>query len=295
MNITAQNLKGTIPALVTPFTLDGSAIDYESLTSLIEWHIRAGVSGVVVSGSTGEAATLSEQEYADLVNAAVKICNGKIPCIVGIGSNSTDKAAKQASLLEQLGADAILLVAPPYNKPPQDGIFAHFAKVKAASSLPIIAYNVPGRTSVNILPKTIARLAADGIIIGLKEASGSQDQLMDIYALVGDKISLLSGEDSLVHATMTCGGRGTISASANVAPEMFVEITEAALSGNFSASLKAQVRALPIVRAMFAETNPIPVKTALALRGAIKHPTVRLPLVPASAQTVELIKGALQL
>lgn len=295
MALSIANLKGTWPALVTPFSADGTRVDYESLAALIDWHARAGVSGFVVCGSTGEAGALSAREYSEVISFVVKTAAGRLPCIAGAAGASTDKTIEQALLLRDLGVDGILLAPTPYNKPPQSGIAAHFARIREASGLPIVAYNVPGRTAVNILPQTTAQLANDGIIIGLKDASGSLDQMLDTAALVGQKISILSGEDSLVHPIIASGGKGVISASANVVPETFVEITSAALSGRYDESLRAQLRVLPVVRAMFAETNPIPVKTALALRGVIKHAAVRLPLMPATGATIDAIKKALQI
>lgn len=295
MAISALTLRGTLPALVTPFSKDGSEVDFESLASLIDWHIRAGVSGLVACGSTGEAGALSPREYEDVVKFTVRAAAGRIPCIVGVSGSSTAKTVEQALVVKDLGVDGLLLAPTPYNKPPQSGIAAHFAKVREAAELPIIAYNVPGRTAVNMLPQTTAQLANDGIIVGLKDATGSLDQMLDTLALVGDKIAILSGEDSLVHTIIASGGKGVISASANVIPEMFVEITESAMKGNYERSLRAQILALPVVRAMFAETNPMPVKAALAMKGAIKYATARLPLASVTQQTLDLIKRSLQI
>ncbi|MBX7136755.1 MAG: 4-hydroxy-tetrahydrodipicolinate synthase [Oligoflexia bacterium] len=284
------SLSGTFPALVTPFTADGRAVDFDSFASLIQIHLKCGVAGVVACGSTGEAATLSDEEYRAVLEAAVAACAGQVPVIAGVNSSSTQRAAAMAREAQALGVDAVLVVAPPYNKPSQAGILAHFAAVRTGLSIPILAYNIPGRAVANILPATVAQLAREKIIVGLKDSSGSIDQFLDTRAALGTTpLAILSGEDSLVHCQMACGGQGVISASANLIPELFVEITTSALKGDWNGALKAQMRALPIVRALFTETNPVPVKAALALRGWIKHPTVRLPLLGASASTIDLL------
>lgn len=293
MSVIQHVFQGTYPAIVTPFNADGSAVDYDSLKALIDYQVRAGVQGIVVCGSTGEAATLSEDEYKNVVLSAKSMLGGRGQCIAGIGTNNTAKAQELAAFLSESKLDGILLVAPPYVKPPQRAIVEHFRAVKRCSTVPIIAYNVPGRSSVNIAAPTIAQLVQEGCIVGLKEALGSIDQVLDILAFTGDKLAMLSGEDSLVHATMASGGCGVISATANIIPEIFVELTTAALKGDWERARRAQFKALPIVRAMFMETNPIPVKTALALQGIIKYSAVRLPLVPAEAATVEKIRAVL--
>ncbi len=287
------SLLGTFTALATPFTHDGSAPDIQSLCSLIDYQIAAGVNGLVVCGSTGEAATIEDNEYREIVSAAINHIKGRVPLIAGVGGSSTARAVSLAKYLEDSGVDGILLVTPPYNKPTQDGIVQHFLAVRSAGTLPIIAYNVPGRTSVNMLPETVASLAKRGIIIGLKDASGSLAQTLDTFALTQRSISILSGEDGLIHATMAAGGTGVISVISNVWPKETLAITDAARSCHWEDSLQAQVKVLPMVRAMFCETNPIPVKTALALRGIIRHPTLRLPLVAAQPSTIERIKGLL--
>jgi len=293
-HLTQLDLAGTFPAIVTPFSADGSAIDLDSLRSLLDYQLSGGVSGFIVCGSTGEAATLSDDEYRLVIETTAAHIRGRGICVAGIGSNSTRRATEVAAWLEGVrGVDAILLVAPPYNKPPQEGIFAHFMAVHAAARLPIVAYNVPGRTGVNILPATIGRLAAAGAIIALKEASASMDQVMDLLVETEGRISILSGEDSLVHATMACGGRGVVSVAANVEPRVVSGMTRAALGGEWPRSLEAQLALLPLIRALFAETNPIPVKAELARRGLIRNATVRLPLVGASPALLERL-GALR-
>jgi 4-hydroxy-tetrahydrodipicolinate synthase len=293
MECNYQTLQGTLTAIVTPFTADSSAVDYDSFGKLLEFQIASGVSGIVVCGSTGEAATLNDDEYRKVVSFCREATRQKVLCIAGVGTNSTLRACEMATLLDGIGVDGILLVAPPYNKPSQEGIAEHFRRVKKSTRLPLIAYNIPGRSAVNILPQTLARLAEEGCIEGIKESSGSMDQVMDIAALCCKKASLLSGEDSLVTATMSCGGRGVISASANVIPSIFVELTRAALAGDFAGSLEKQFEALPVVRSMFIETNPVPAKAALKELGLIKHASVRLPLLEASGETLSKLRAIL--
>lgn len=293
MTITCADLRGTFTALVTPFSADGIQIDFSSLAQLIEFQLAAKVDGFVICGSTGEAVTLSAEEYAQVLREAVKIVGGRVPCIAGVGSSNTKSAITMAQAAEESGCDAVLVSTPPYNKPPQKGIIEHFRAIKTGVSIPLIAYNIPGRAALNILPETIVALTRQELIIGLKESAGSFDQLLDILLLLRDRIAILSGEDSLVHACMASGGHGTISASANVIPEIFVDITSAALLQKWQDSLTAQFLALPIIRALFMETNPIPVKTALMLKGVIKSNMVRLPLLPAIEGTIERLSALL--
>lgn len=286
--------RGTFTAIVTPFTKDGSEVDYTSFRNLIEYQISSGINGLVVCGSTGEAVTLSDAEYRSVIKAAVECTAGRVPLVAGVGSSSTARAVEMAKFVDSAGVEAVLLVAPPYNKPPQDGIIAHFAEVKKNISLPIIAYNVPGRASINMAPETIAALAQRGLIVGLKEANGSLMQVLDTVALVGRSIAVMSGEDALIHATIASGGCGVISVISNAWPEETLAITDNALQGNWEDALQAQLKALPLVRTAFCETNPIPIKTALALKGIIKSPALRLPLIAAQSATVMRIEGHLK-
>ncbi len=290
MECTAKTLKGTITAIVTPFSKDGSSVDYQSLEKLIESQIKSGVDGIVTCGSTGEASTLSDNEYRDVVKFTAQLIKGRILTIGAVGSNNTQRAVEQGRICEQAGQDALLVVAPAYNKPPQEGLLAHFREVRKGVKIPVVAYNIPGRTGVNMQPQTLARLAEEGTIVGLKDATGSIDQALDLAALTGDSLAVLSGEDSLVLPLMSIGGRGVISASANADVEGFLKITDSFLSGDIDAARRAQLAVLPLVRMMFSETNPIPVKAALALKGIISYPTVRLPLVAAQPKTVEGLK-----
>lgn len=292
--LSVKTLKGVWPALATPFSRDGSQLDVPSFTRLVEHVIGGGVQGVVLCGSTGEASNLSEKEYREVISRGVEAVAGRVPCIAGIGTNSTRTAVELARALEGFPLDGLMVVAPPYNKPPQRGIIDHFRAIKAATSRPLIAYNVPGRTGVNIQPATIAQLAQEGVIIGLKEASGSVDQLLDVLALVGETISVLSGEDSLVQASIAAGARGVISVAANVAPRHFSEMVAVALGNDMMTSRAQQSTLLPLCRAVFMETNPIPVKAALALLGVFANDTMRLPLVSCESSTRERLASILR-
>lgn len=284
---------GIFPALVTPFSKDLSSIDETSLKHLIEFQLNAGVDGVVACGSTGEAATLSDAEYKQVVLVARAMTTGKAYCIAGIGANDTQKAVGQIKLLEELGVDAALVVTPPYNKPPQRGIVEHFKAIKNASSVPLIAYNVPGRTGTNLLPSTVLELANLKLIVGIKESSGNIDQVADLLSLVRGKITVLTGECSQILPTYVLGGEGAISASVNVVPEKFVALRDAVKKGDWSAARDLQLGLVPLVRAVFMETNPIPAKVGVALRGIISNPHPRLPLVPAEQKTVDKMKELL--
>lgn len=294
MELTLNKLSGVFTAIVTPFTKDASKVDYESLARLVHYQIQGGVSGIVVCGSTGEAATLSEDEYFEVVKTVVAQLRGKVPCIAGVSSSSTAKAAQTAKALDSSGVDGILLVCPPYNKPPQEGLLQHFSSVKQATRLPIVAYNVPGRTAVNLLPATLAKLAKDQTVLAVKESSGSMDQILDVISEVGTRIAVLSGDDSLALSAVCSGARGVVSVASNVAPALISEMIKAALENKIQIASTLQMRLLPLMRAMFCETNPIPVKCALALKGVIDYASVRLPLVNAQAATVEKIKNLIQ-
>lgn len=296
MAITRTELCGAFPAIVTPFTKDGSAVDLRSLERLAMVQLQGGCAGIVACGSTGEAVTLNDDEYRAVITTVAGVVRtfGKGLCIAGIGTSST---ARAVALAEALGdaVDALLLVTPPYNKPTQEGIIAHFEAVRAKAKAPIVAYNVPGRTASNMLPATVTTLAERGVIIGIKESSGSIDQVTEIAAAVGDSISVLSGEDSLVLPTLALGGRGVVTVTGNVLPDKVSALVASGLGGDWELCRSIQFETLPITKAMFLETNPIPVKAALALKGMIANPTVRLPLTPASRATIERLKQVLAL
>jgi len=291
--LTPANLTGTFPAIVTPFTERGEAVDFESFGNLIDYQISHGVTGIVVCGSTGESVTLEESEYRSVIEFARRHVGDRGAVIAGIGAQSTSRAVALARFLASVEVDGILLVTPPYNKPTQAGLVSHFAAVRDAVAVPLIAYNVPSRTGVNLLPQTVARLVEQGLIVGIKESSGSIDQALDIVALIGERAALLAGEDSLVTPTMSIGGRGVVSVTANVVPEVVSALTRAALSGEWSRAKDIQLELLPLARAVFTETNPIPIKAALHLKGLIRFPTTRLPLTPAEPATIARLKEVL--
>jgi len=291
MNDDNVKFSGVLTAIVTPFSADGSSVDLRSLERLLEKQLAAGVDGVVACGSTGESTTLSDEEYREVV----KSVRAKVPkdrrVIAGISVSATSKAITLAKLATDLGVDGLLIATPPYNKPSQEGIYAHLEAVHKAVKTPIIAYNIPGRSGVQLLPNTILKLAREGVVVGVKESSGSLDQVLDILAGVSDGFSVLSGEDSLTYPVMACGGSGVISAGASALPEGFAEIVKLVRAGSFKAAAAKQLDILPFIRAFFRESNPVPVKVAAWIRGWIDHPTVRLPLTPASSETVNELKN----
>lgn len=283
-----------ITALVTPFTHDGSKIDIESLKKLVQFQIDSGIHGVVACGSTGEGQVLSQDENAEVVRTCLSVAKNKISVIGSIGTNDTSKAIDSASMLKSLGVNGILVVSPPYNKPPQRGIIEHFKAIKRASGLPIILYNIPGRTAVNIQVSTIHILVEEGVVDAVKESSGSFDQVMDTILAVGTKAPVLSGEDALVAGTLASGGGGVITAVGNALPRQFSEMCNAATHGDFETVKNIQLSILPFIRLMFQDTNPIPVKCALKEMNIIQHDTLRLPLMSAEVSLRDRICAALK-
>ena len=273
--------KGTATALITPFTRDG--VDFESLDRILDDQLAGGVDAVVVLGTTGEPATMTMAEKRAVIEFAVKKLKGKLPVIVGTGANSTAAAVEMSVTAESLGADALLLVTPYYNKATQKGLIAHFTAVADAVHTPIICYNVPGRTGVNMLPATFAELAEHPNIAAIKEASGNMEQIEEAIRLAGDKAVVYSGDDGITIPVMAMGGMGVISVVSNAAPRFTSEMTSAFLSGDLKKAAKMQLEMLPFVRAMFCEVNPIPVKKAMQLRG-LCNGTLRLPLTEMTAE-----------
>jgi 4-hydroxy-tetrahydrodipicolinate synthase len=282
--------KGSIVAIVTPFK-DGE-LDEEAYRELIEFQIEKGTSAIVPTGTTGESATLSMEEHARVLDVAVKAVNKRVPVIAGTGGNNTNEAIELTAHAKRVGADATLQVTPYYNKPTQEGLYQHFKAVAKAAPLPQVLYNVPGRTSVNLLPATVARLAELPEVVAIKEASGNLVQMAEIVNLVGDKIDLLSGDDNLTLPVLALGGTGVISVVANIVPGDTADMVSAWERGDYGRSKELFYRLLPLCQAMFYETNPIPVKTALALMGKMKG-EFRLPLVPISPANEERLRKAL--
>jgi 4-hydroxy-tetrahydrodipicolinate synthase len=282
--------RGTFSALITPFK-DG-ALDERALRELIEWQIQHGVNGIVPCGSTGEAATLSHAEHERAIKIAVAQARGRVQVLAGTGSNSTAEAIRLTAFAREAGADAALLISPYYNKPTQEGIFRHYTAIAASVELPLVIYNIPGRTGSNIMPETLARLAKVSHIVGVKESSGSMEQASEIVRLCGDQFTLLSGDDSLTLPLIALGAQGVISVITNVIPRQMCELVERAMAGDFAHARELHYRLLPVMRAMFVETNPIPVKYAASLLGKCAA-EVRLPLTPLSAEPAERVRAVM--
>lgn len=273
-NIT--KLQGCGTALVTPFRQDGS-LDKDTLASLVEWQIREGIHFLVPCGTTGEGATLTREEFLSTVSITVKVAAGRVPVVAGAGGNNTAKVIQLIAELEKLGIDGILSVSPYYNKPTQAGIYQHFEALANSARLPIIVYNVPGRTGSNILPETLLRLAELTNIAGVKEASGNISQVAEICLRAPQNFRILSGDDALTLPLMALGGHGVISVAANEVPGMMVKFVNACLSANYEEARSWNQKLLPLMKANFLESNPIPVKAAMAMMGKIAE-VYRLPL-----------------
>lgn len=282
--------KGTATALITPFTRDG--VDFESFDRILDDQLAGGVDAVVVLGTTGEPATMTAAEKKAVIEFAVKKLKGKLPVIVGTGANSTAAAVEMSLTAESLGADALLLVTPYYNKATQQGLIAHFTAVADAVHAPIICYNVPGRTGVNLLPATFAALAEHPNIAAIKEASGNMEQIEEVIRLTEGKAVVYSGDDGITVPVMAMGGMGVISVASNAAPRFTSEMTSAFLAGDLKKAAKMQLDMLPFVRALFSEVNPIPVKKAMQLRG-LCNGILRLPLTEMTSENAAKLEKLL--
>jgi len=282
--------QGSIVAIVTPFKND--KLDEEALSNLIEWHITEGTNAIVPCGTTGESATLEYDEHYRVIDLTIQIVKGRVPVIAGTGANSTSETIIMTGKAKELGADGALLVAPYYNKPTQEGLYRHYKTIAEAVDIPQVLYNVPGRTAVNVLPETVARLADIRNIVAIKEATGNMAQVSELIRLCGDKITVLSGDDFTTFNLMLLGGKGTISVSANVAPNDVSAMCRALLKGNVDEARKLHFKLEPLNKAMFIETNPISVKTALSLMGKIQE-EMRLPLCEMSSENREKLKNVL--
>jgi 4-hydroxy-tetrahydrodipicolinate synthase len=271
--------KGSIVAIVTPFR--NGAVDEEKLRELVEFQIAGGTDAIVPCGTTGEASTLDYDEHMRVVQVVIEQVNKRVPVIAGTGSNSTAEAIELSQKAKDVGADGVLLVTPYYNKPTQEGLVRHYTAIADAVAIPQILYNVPGRTGVNMLPETVARLAPHKNIVAIKEATGSLQQASEVLALCGDKIDVLSGDDFITFPMMACGAKGVISVLANIMPKAVGDLTDAFYAGDLEKARQLHLQTLKISNAMFIESNPIPVKTALGLMGKCSD-EVRLPLCPMS-------------
>jgi len=284
-------LKGAMTAIVTPFK--GGKLDEEAFRKLIRRQIEAGIDGLVPCGTTGEAATMDLDEYERVIGVTVEECRGEVPVLAGAGTNNTKKVIELAKIAQNAGADAILSVSPYYNKPTQEGLYLHYKAVAENIHIPLVLYNVPGRTSVNILPPTVIRLSEVDNIVGIKEASGSLNQVSDIIGGAKEGFSVISGDDFLTLPMMAIGGTGVISVTANVVPELVARQYDAFVEGQLEEARELHHRLFKLHLAMFYETNPIPVKTALALMGLIEE-EFRLPLCRMSDSNKEKLKGVLK-
>jgi len=282
---------GALSAIVTPFR-DG-VVDEAALRELIEWQIQEGIDGIFPCGSTGESATLTHAEHEQVIKLAVQQARRRVPVLAGTGSNSTAEAIRLTAFAREIGADGAVLISPYYNKPTQEGIFKHYKMIAASVDLPLIVYNIPGRTGSNILPETFARLCEIKNIVGVKEASGSMEQISDIRRLCGDRLTILSGDDSLTVPIMALGGKGVISVISNLMPRETHELAAAALEGDFARAREIHFRLLPLMRALFVESNPIPVKQALAYMGKCSA-ELRMPLTPLSPAGADRLRAAMK-
>lgn len=285
------DFNGLHTAIVTPFT-HSLAIDKEAYEAHIRRQIEGGVDGLVVCGTTGESPSFSDEEFEYLIRTAVSISKGKCLVIAGSGTNATQKALHRSKIAEREGADALLIVAPYYNKPTQQGIAAHYTTIADSVEIPLMIYNVPGRTSVNITPDTIARLAEHDNIASVKEASGNMNQIMDIIQKVPDDFAVLSGDDAMTLPLIAAGGRGVVSVAANEAPGLMKSYVDACLNSGIQEARDLHYKLLPLMKANFWQSNPIPVKAALAMMGHMEN-ILRLPMVPLEEELEPKLKTVL--
>jgi 4-hydroxy-tetrahydrodipicolinate synthase len=292
MYMKKREFTGVMTAIVTPFNQQGK-FDPKTMGELIEFQIGEGVDGIVPCGSTGESATLNHKEHQEVIEFAIKTARGRVKVIAGTGSNSTDEAVALTEFAEKAGADAALLTTPYYNKPTQEGLFRHYKEIHEKTRIPVILYNIPGRTGVNMLPETVGRLAGLERVVAIKEASGSLPQMMEVIRLCGDQITLLSGDDGLTLPILAIGGKGVISVTSNILPKALKLLVDAFNRGEIEKAREIHYQYLPLHDSMFIETNPIPVKGALSLMGKCPN-TLRLPLTPLSDANQEKLKRVLK-
>ncbi len=283
--------KGSMVAIVTPFK--NGKVDEKALGDLIEFHIKSGTDVIVPCGTTGESATLSHDEHHRVVEVTVKTVNKRVPVVAGSGSNSTEETLSLTQFAKKAGADGVLMITPYYNKPTQEGLYRHFKKVCESVDIPVVMYNVPGRTGVNMLPATVARLREVKNIVGIKEATGDMKQVSELIRLCGRDFDVISGDDFTTLPLLHLGGVGAISVTANIAPADAAAMFDAFFAGKYQEALQYHYKLEPLHGPMFIETNPIPVKTALALMGKIGE-EFRLPLCPMADANKEKLKKALK-
>jgi 4-hydroxy-tetrahydrodipicolinate synthase len=285
-------IKGSIVAIVTPMHADGS-LDFPGLNKLIDWHIAEGTDGIVIVGTTGESATVTVEEHCALIKAAVEHTRGRIPIIAGTGGNSTAEAIELTRFAKEAGADAALLVVPYYNRPTQEGMYQHFKAIAEAVDLPIILYNVPGRTVADMSNETVLRLTAIPNIVGIKDATGNIGRGLDLLRLAPKSFAIYSGDDPSAMALMLAGGKGNISVTANVAPRAMHEMCKAAMEGDIAKAVELNNKVFPLHQNLFIEPNPVPVKWALAEMGMMPA-GLRLPLVPLAGEYHNAVRAALR-
>ncbi|MBN1078171.1 MULTISPECIES: 4-hydroxy-tetrahydrodipicolinate synthase [Clostridium] len=283
--------EGSGVAIVTPFNDKG--VDYDKLKDLLEWHVKEGTDSIVICGTTGEATTMTENEKKTVIKFAVDVINKRIPVIAGTGSNNTLSAIEMSRYAQSVGVDAILVITPYYNKTSQKGLLKHFKAVNDSVNIPIILYNVPSRTGVNITPKALVQIAELNNVVAIKEASGNISQIMEMKSLCKDKIDIYSGNDDQIVPIMSLGGKGVISVLANVIPNEVHTLTKKCLEGKFDEALDIQLNRLKLTNALFIETNPIPVKTAMNLMG-FEVGSLRLPLCEMEDSNLETLKTILK-
>lgn len=282
--------KGAATALITPFIDD--MVDFDSLGKLIDCQIESGINALIINGTTGEPTTMTHDERTDVAKFSIERVNKRIPVVLGAGSNNTFTAVEYAVEAQELGADAVLAVTPYYNKSTQTGLVEHYKAIAKSITLPVILYNVPGRTGVNLLPSTIAKLMEVDNIAAVKEASGSVTQMMEIYRLCGERIDLYSGDDALVYPCLAVGGKGVISVASNIVPKYMADMTESFFSGDIFKARDMQLKITELVDALFCEVNPIPVKAAAYYMGLISSAYMRLPMTP--LEKTEQVRKALK-
>jgi len=285
--------RGAITAIVTPFTEKG-ALDEQALRGLVEFQVKNKIDGIVPCGTTGESPTLDYDEHGKVIEIVLNASNGKVPVIAGTGSNSTREAIEMTRHAADAGADASLQVCPYYNKPTQEGLYRHFSAIAKAVDIPLIIYNIQGRTCVNMETSTLLRLAKEhSSIIGVKEASGNIAQMMDVLNELPKNFDVLSGDDNMTLPLMALGGKGVISVASNIVPQEIHDLTQYALNGNFEKARQMHCRLLPLFKGIFIETNPIPIKAALAMKGLIKE-SYRLPMYGMNTENREKLRKILK-
>ncbi|MFM2239446.1 MAG: hypothetical protein RJA69_820 [Pseudomonadota bacterium] len=285
-------ISGSIVALATPMHTDGS-VDYPRLRKLIDWHIQEGTDCICVVGTTGESPTVNVEEHCEIIRVSVEQARGRVPIMAGCGANSTSEAIELARFAKGVGAQCQLQVVPYYNRPTQEGLYQHFKTIAEAVDLPVVLYNVPGRTVADMQHDTVLRLAQVPGIVGIKEATGNIERAQWLIRDVPAHFSVYSGDDPTAVALMLCGGKGNVSVTANIAPRLMHELCVAALSGNRQRALQIQFQLMPVHKHLFVEANPIPLKWAMARMG-LCGPTMRLPLTPLSAQHEPTVEAALK-